>query len=157
LKPCLYLETSFVSYTSAAISDDKIIAGRQLVSKEWWKYKRQHFDLFISEVVIDEIESGASDKSKARLELISGLPLLEIDHRANEFTQGLLRLADYPISAYDDALHISVAIVNQMNYILTWNFRHIANPVMWGKINKVCTELGYVFPVICTPSELLGA
>lgn len=157
MKPSLYIETSFISYVAAEISEDQIIAGRQLVSKEWWKFKRNDFSLFISELVFDEILRGDANKSQTRLELIRKLPLLKIDDRANDFAQRLVVLSDYPTKAYDDALYISVAIVNQMEYILTWNFRHIANPIMWGIIKKVCANLGYDFPVICTASELLGA
>ncbi len=156
MKPLLYLETSVISYLTSQVSKDPILAGRQLVTREWWKAKRKDFDLFISEVVIFEINQGDPKRIKARLDAVKKLQILQINQAANDLVQRIIKDADYPSTAYDDALHISIAIVNQMDFILTWNFRHIANPTFWKSIQKTCNASGYDFPIICTPSELLG-
>lgn len=55
----------------------------------------------------------------------------------------------------EDAAHIAIATVNAMDYLLTWNFKHIANAVIRGKVEALCRSEGYVPPIICTPEELI--
>jgi hypothetical protein len=62
-----------------------------------------------------------------------------------------------PRKAGDDALHIAVATVHGMDYLLTWNCKHIANPAIQKSIASVSRQRGYELPTICTPYEFLGA
>lgn len=156
MKPSLYIETSVISYLTSQISKDKILAGRQLVTREWWKAKRKDFKLYISEAVITEISRGDSVRITSRLEAVRNLQILLIDEATNELVQRILDSTNYPATAFDDAVHIAISIVNQLDFILTWNFRHIANPTLWNKIKQIANQFGYSFPIICTPSELLG-
>ncbi len=55
-----------------------------------------------------------------------------------------------------DALHIAVAAVHGIQYLVTWNFRHIANASLRGRIESVCRDAGFEPPIICTPEELVG-
>ena len=61
-----------------------------------------------------------------------------------------------PTNALADAFHIAYSVVNGMDYLVTWNCRHIANAALRSKIEQVCLAAGYEPTVICTPDELLG-
>lgn len=60
-----------------------------------------------------------------------------------------------PRKAAVDALHISIATVHKVEYLLTWDCRHIANAAMRIKIEAVCRSRGCTAPIMCTPEELM--
>lgn len=153
-KPKVYVETSVVSYLTAWRSRDIVVAGNQETTREWWD-RRGDFDLFISEFVIDEASGGAPDAATRRLDALSGLPLIEIGDEVEIVAGALLARASLPAKARLDALHIAVATLGGMDYLLTWNCAHIANPAFRPKIDAVIRLLGYQPPIICTPLELL--
>ena len=82
-------------------------------------------------------------------------PLLELSPDALALAETLVRDVPLPRTAVEDALHVAIATVHGMDYLLTWNFRHIANAMMRYRIERVCRSLGYEPPIICTPQELL--
>jgi hypothetical protein len=84
------------------------------------------------------------------------LPLLEITDQARQLARGLVTEALIPRKAAEDALHIALATVHGMDYLLTWNCRHIANAEIRKVVTAVCSTRGYEPPVICTPEELMG-
>jgi hypothetical protein len=55
-----------------------------------------------------------------------------------------------------DALHVAISAVHGINYLVTWNFKHIANATMRDRIESVCRDNGFEPPIICTPEELAG-
>ena len=154
-KPTVYLETSVISYLVSRPSNDIKVVSNQLATIEWWENRASSFDLYISNTVILEATRGDAEYSKKRLELIDGMPVLEI-------TDEVLKLAEHlvdnvlPAKAYQDALHIAVSSVNGIDYVLTWNFKHIANAEMSYDIIRICHEAGFECPVLCSPSQLLG-
>lgn len=153
-KPKVYVETSVVSYLTAWRSRDIVVAGNQETTREWWD-RRGDFDLFISEFVIDEAPGGAPDAATRRLDALSGLPLIDIGDEVETVAGALLARASLPSKASLDALHIAVATLGGMDYLLTWNCAHIANPAFRPRIEAVIRLLGYQPPIICTPLELL--
>lgn len=88
---------------------------------------------------------------------MSGIPVLTLSRAAAVFANTLLRNRTLPPNARIDALHVAIAVVHGMDYLLTWNCRHIANAPIRGKIEAVCREAGMQPPIICTPEELLEA
>lgn len=60
-----------------------------------------------------------------------------------------------PAKAQNDALHLAIAAVNGMDYLLTWNCRHLANAALKTFLERICKKAGYRCPIICTPEELL--
>jgi predicted nucleic acid-binding protein len=155
MKPKVYLETSMVSYLTSRPSRDLIVAANQQITQEWWQIRRAGFDLYISQLVIQEVSAGDEAMAEQRLQAIEGIPLLELSEEAVTFAERLVEDGPLPQQAVEDALHIAVATLNGMDYLLTWNFRHIANATMRYKIERVCRSEGYEPPVICTPQELL--
>lgn len=157
MKPKVYLETTIVSYLTARSSRDLIIAAHQQLTQEWWDHRRISFDLFVSQVVVQESGAGDTLMAQKRLEVLVTIPLLDLRQEAVALARALVEKGPLPEKAAVDALHIALATVHGMDYLLTWNCQHIANAEMQIAVAAVCRAAGYEPPVICTPEELLGS
>nr|VFJ66948.1 MAG: PIN domain-containing protein [Candidatus Kentron sp. FW] len=156
MKQKVYIETSIPSYLTAWRSRNLVIAGNQETTKEWWE-RRKDFDLYISEFVLTEVARGDPGAAAERLKALETIPEIEITEQAAIIAEKLLLEASLPGKARVDALHIAVAAIGGMDYLLTWNCTHIANPSFRPKIESVIRFFGYEPPIICTPQELLEA
>lgn len=155
VKPSLYLETGVISYLVARPSRDIIVAGRQQLTREWWDQHRVEFALTASQLVLREAERGDAEAAAQRAAILAELELLALTDSARELARQLLAAGALPAKAPEDALHIASAASHGINVLLTWNFKHIANPFTWGAIWRVIDQAGYVPPTICTPEQLL--
>lgn len=154
MKLRVYIETTIPSYLTAWPSRDLVKAGQQQITREWWE-KRDRFDLVVSQLVVQEAGDGDPSAAAQRLEAIEGIPILGVSQDATTLAQKLVEAGSLPRVAAADALHISLAVVGGVDYLLTWNCRHIANAAMRHQIETVCRENGYQPTIICTPSELM--
>lgn len=154
-KPRVYVETTVISYLTAWPSSELITAAHQQITKDWWQSRRDEFELFASELVIREAQAGDLEAAKRRLEFTNDLQLLTIDDATTQLAEILSNDLQLPERASADAVHIGLAVVNGMDYLVTWNCRHIANARHRQIIESVCASLGYLSPVICTPEELI--
>lgn len=154
-KPSVYVETSVISYLASKPNRDVIVVGHQQLSLEWWD-TRDDWRLFVSPLVIREAGGSDADAAARRLAFIQGLTVLSITGAAQSLAGLFLAGAAVPGKAAEDALHIAIATIYRMEYLLTWNCRHIANATRRLAISKICEQAGYRTPVICTPEELLG-
>ncbi len=152
----VYIETTIPSYLVSRPSRDLLIAAHQELTIRWWADHRHGFELYISQLVINECQAGDPEMAAKRIELLSRLRALEIGPEARELARDLITNGPLPKKAEIDAFHIAVAAVNAMDYLLTWNMRHIANAEMRKGIDSKCRLAGFEPPVICTPDELLG-
>lgn len=152
----VYIETSIFSYLTARPSANVISAARQRLTCDWWEKSRFRFELFVSPLVEAEASRGDPDAAKRRIVAMEGIPSLEILPQVSELTSLLLEKGALPRKAEDDAAHVSLAAVHEMDYLLTWNCRHIDNAEMKPVIRDVCSAYGVACPEICTPEELLG-
>ena len=155
MKPKVYIETTIVSYLVALPSRDVVVAAHQQITNEWWRNKRQSFHLFASQLVIGEAKAGDEEMAKKRLNLLDETELLEITNEGSSLAEALINSGAVPRKAAEDALHIAIAVVNGMDYLTTWNCKHIANAKMRSKIEKICRSEGYEPIIICTPEELM--
>ncbi len=155
MKPRVYVETSVISYMAAAASKDVVNAARQQLTRQWWQQARR-FELCTSALVYDEARQGAAGQVARRLALLDSLQVLPPDPALGEVAGALIRAAALPEKAVRDAEHIALAAIHQVTYLVTWNFRHIANPVTAGKIDAVLRLLGYTPSVLCSPEQLLA-
>jgi len=153
-KESVYIETSLVSYLTARPNRDLVIAAHQQLTKEWWENRRNDFDLFISQVVMEEASAGNPEAAARRVTALEGIPFLDVSNAAIKLADKLVKTHALPKKAAQDALHIGVACVHGIDYVLTWNCKHIANAQMYSAIDKTCRDAGYVTPIICTPVEL---
>ena len=152
----VYVETSVISYYAARPSRDIITAARQTITQEWWDEARGRFEIYISVLVVEEAKAGDPDAAQRRLAAISGLPILEINDAAEELAKRLVDGGLIPETSAEDALHIALATVHGMDFLLTWNFRHINNAEVKAHIRAAIEAVGYECPVICSPEELGG-
>ena len=153
--PSVYIETSIVSYLTARDSPSLVGAARQLQTRRWWE-RRNEFRLYMSDVVIRECRAGDPAASARRLESLRGLPSLATTGQCADIAESLLTRKILPIKAAEDALHVAVATVHGMDILLTWNCKHIANPIVQTAIASYLETVGFLLPFICTPEELLG-
>ncbi len=156
MKTTVYVESSVISYLASRPSRDVVIAGRQAVSHEWWANHRQRFELRVSALVEEEIGRGDKAAAKSRLAWIEGIPSLAISDEAVELAELLLEQGAVPKGSEQDALHIGIAAAQGVDYLVTWNFKHINNAEMKPLIGKVVESCGLVCPQLCSPEELGG-
>jgi len=156
-KPTVYIETTIISYLTAWPSRDIVQLAHQQVTLQWWRDRRPEFDLFTSQFVLDEAAAGDPNAAAPRLASLASIPLLAISPDVAPLAARLLTEGALPAVARFDALHLAVAATNGMQYLLTWNCRHLANATLWAKMEQTCIAAGFVAPAICTPNELLGS
>ncbi|MBI1763200.1 MAG: type II toxin-antitoxin system VapC family toxin [Acidobacteria bacterium] len=150
----VYIETSMVSYLVARRSRDLIVAARQQLANDWWDNEREKYDLFISEVVLQEARLGDPGEIAKRMQALAGLSLLKVTNEAHALADELLKRGALPVKAQRDALHIAVATANGIDYLLSWNCKHIANAHVRRMVERIFRATGYEPSVICTPEEL---
>lgn len=150
----VYLETSVISYLVARRSRDLIVAGRQQLTMDWWEEECEKFDLYVSDAVLDEVQAGDPTEIAKRSAIVADLPILSSTLEAERLTELLLKKGTLPAKAFIDAFHIAIATVHQMDYLLTWNLKHIANAQVRKLVARIFQAEGYESPEICTPEEL---
>ena len=153
----VYLETTIVGHVAGRLHPDPFVATRQQVTRDWWEKHARSFAVYISQLVLDECSAGDSGAADERLQVVDGIDLLESTDEVDSLADALISGLAIPASEPRDAFHIAIAAVNGVGYLLTWNFKHIANASLRSKIERICREAGYEPPIICTPDELMGA
>jgi len=154
-RPSVYIETSIVSYLTARQSRDLLTAACQQVTNEWWDEKRHLYDLFTSVLVAAEAAAGDPEAAARRMNALRGVAKLAITDRVKTLASAFVARGAVPEHAQADALHIAVAAVHHVNYLLTWNCRHIDNPSTRPAVRAICTKAGYICPEICTPIDMM--
>ena len=132
----------------------RAVAWQQITS-EWWDTARQNYELFTSALVIKEASAGNQAAAERRLSVLGDIPKLDVNDQAEKLAELLIIDGGVPASSRIDALHVAVAVVHRIDYLLTWNCRHMSNAVKRPVIRSICLNAGYVCPEICTPTELL--
>ena len=155
MKPTVYIETTIPSLLTAWPSRDVEIAAQQIATREWWERRRQNFDLFVSQEVLGEASKGDAEAARLRLEAIATIPVLDANEQVEAVTRRILETGLIPPRAQRDAAHIGFAAVYEMDFLLTWNCRHIHNAMISRRLTGVCAAMGFTMPVLCTPRELM--
>lgn len=156
MKKRVYLETTIVSYLASRPSRDLVLAAHQEVTREWWESRRLAFHLYVSQYVNDEAAEGDAVAAERRLLLLKSIPLLETNSAVIDLAEALVREHIVPKRAAIDALHLAIASAHQMDVLLTWNCKHLANAENIPAMAHVIRAHGYEPPVVCTPEELMG-
>jgi hypothetical protein len=155
MKPKIHLETTIPSYLASKPSRDVVVAAHQQVTWDWWSLRRKRFDLFGSQLVLDEAGKGDKKAAAHRLAFLSDVLLLDITDDVVGLAEAILSSGVIPVESATDAAHIAVAAVHGMDFLLTWNCAHSANAAIRRDLHRVCEEKGFSLPVLCTPEELL--
>ncbi len=156
MKPTIYIESTIPSYLAARTPQLITSLTKQIVTKEWWEDQRHDFRLFVSSYVIEEVSSGNPGASRKRLDFLSGIEILAIDETVISLTNSLMNEGLFPSEYATDAAHVAIASRYGIEFLLTWNCRHLANPFQHAKISKVIEDRGYRMPLVCTPMHFSG-
>ncbi len=152
----IYIESTIPSYLVARPARDLLQAARQQTSRDWWELKRQQHELFTSEIVLAEIGEGEAAMAQQRLEIMRGIKILRVTDDTEALTRRILESGLLPADADRDAAHIALATIYEMDILLSWNCRHIANASIQGRLRRLAEQMGLALPVLCTPDELTG-
>jgi hypothetical protein len=129
-------------------------AARQNITEIWWPENLQHFSVYVSELVEQEIAQGNPEAAARRLAITANIKNLSISEEAQVIAEQLISALAVPTKSEEDALHIGIAAANSIDFLLTWNFKHINNASTKIAIRRVVEELGYQCPELCSPEEL---
>jgi predicted nucleic acid-binding protein len=152
----VYIETSILGYLTARSTKNLILAANMEITKDWWESRRNAFILYTSEAVLEEVAQGDTAIAARRLEILRDFPLLALNQAVQDLAAQFLARSSLPSKAKVDAIHIAAATIHGMDYLLTWNCKHIANAQIQGKLAEISLDFGYVLPILCTPNELMG-
>lgn len=153
-RPTVYVETSVISYLAAHPSADLIVRGHQKSTGDLWA-RREDLLLYASPLVVDEATAGDPVMVGKRLAILQQLTLVDVTPEVDQLANDLIRYGPLPRKAGNDAIHIAAAGMNGLEYLITWNLKHIANPAMRRRIEAVCRSFGIEPPILCTPEELM--
>lgn len=152
----VYIETTIPSYATARFSRDIVIAARQQTSREWWETARFKYEIYISEIVIAECRMGDPESAKKRLDLLSGIKILKLTDNINSLAGEYIKLLNIPEKARLDAYHLAFAVLNEMDYLLTWNCTHMAQGEIISKLKNYNRKNNLFESILLTPDELMG-
>ena len=153
-KPSVYVETTVIGHLVGRMLADPVVAGRQTVTRNWWPSATRKCRLFASRFVVDECAAGDPEAAAERLAVLNSLEFLLASKEADDLTKQLIAGHAIPETEPRDALHVALAAVNGIQYLVTWNFKHIANATTRAAIEAICRDAGYEPPIICSPEEL---
>ena len=150
------MQVMVISYLTARPSGDLIVAAWQKTTMDWWETQQSRFDVYVSDVVLEEAGRGDAKAATRRLRALAGIPVLALTDGVVLLSRELIRTGAVPAKALDDALHIAISAFHGIDYLLTWNCRHIDNAEVKPIMRSACAAKGYTCPEICTPQELMG-
>jgi hypothetical protein len=154
-KQKVYIETSVISYLTSKPSRDIIIAGHQRITQDWWKNSKNKYELFISQFVIDEVGKGDKSAAIKRLSIAEKIPMLKFVEEVKYLAFRYLELLEIPEKSINDAFLLAIAVWNEIDFLLSWNCKHISNAHVSYKVNKYNKENSLFVPILCTPFELM--
>jgi hypothetical protein len=152
----VYIETTIVSFLVARTKENTPSRQWQVWTKDWWQLRRPYFECVTSPEVVSEAEAGDKEMSRKRLEALDGLTLLQRTPAVDKMADNFLKVGALPPKAKADAVHLAFATVNKIDYLLTWNMRHLANAFIQMRLRPVAEERGFRLPMVCTPLQLMG-
>ena len=151
----VYIETTVVGNVAGRVRSNPIIASRQMVTRNWWATATVRYDIFASQLVIDECSAGDPTAAAERLVVLDGLQLIQSSPDAESLVDALIDGHGVPASEPRDASHIAIAATNGIEFLASWNFKHILNPSTMRRIESICRDCGFEPPSLCTPEQLL--
>lgn len=155
-KPTLYVETTIPSYLASRPSRDIIIAARQQTTHEWWNEERSRFKLYISQTVLIEVRVGNTGLAKLRASYFKDIEILPVAEEIERLAREYISVLGIPEKLALDALHLAYAVAYNLDYLLTWNCKHLAHGEIRRKLKRYNNAVGLDVPEIVTPDELMG-
>ena len=153
--PWVYVDPTVISYLVADPSGNAKLAAWQQESRRFWNNFQNQFAFVVSGTVVNEISKGDAIQVRKRQAIIAHLPRLPFSAEAAALTQLLLAARAVPETEEADAEHIAIATAHSVDYLVSWNHRHLVNQNQLRQINRVCEVAGYRPVIICTPTTLM--
>lgn len=153
--PKVYIETTIPSYIVSRLNRDIVVAAQQQLTKEWWTTARFDYQLYISEFVIVECERGDQSLAQRRVELIKNIPVLNVTEEVTSLALKYFNLLKIPENSKLDAFHLAITVIHKIDYLLTWNCKHMAHGEIRRVINRFNHSNNLFEPIILTPYELM--
>jgi len=150
-----YLETTIPSYLTSRPSRDLIVAAHQQLTHEWWSGARHGLDFVVSEAVLAEVREGNPEFSDERIKIVREFPVLSLNDDVRSLVKVYATGLGLHPEAAGDVLHISFAVAYEVDYLVTWNCKHIANGHVIRRLQEINARQRRATPVIVTPEELL--
>jgi len=152
-KPSVYLDTNIISSYWYVGSD---IAGRarRLTTREWWRNEQRHLAIWASAASEDELAAGRFPRQADCLRFVRRLPYLPINAKVRRFAGTLVEAGVVPAEKPGDALQMAVCAVHRIDYLLSWNYAHLVNPVAQQHLETVCRKHGLRAPLLVSPESI---
>lgn len=155
MKPTVYIETTVVSYLTSRPTRDLLVAAHRQVTREWWDSALPKVDAYVSAVVLDEISRGNPTAAERRMSAVSAFPLLEVVPEVDKLAGLYFATIEIPDAARADSYHLALACHHGMDFLVTWNCKHLASGRVKLLLERANATLGLRTPFICTPEELM--
>jgi hypothetical protein len=152
-KPTVYLETSSISAFWYEGADIPMLA-RRLHTREWWELERRHFTLWGSAFIEAELQAGAFRRQAECLKMVRRLRYLRVTKRVRDLVDEIVRFQIVPPNKEADAAHLAIAAVHEIDFLLTWNYAHMANPVVQARLEKLCEAWELAAPLMVSPESI---
>src|ERR1035441_5841082 len=152
----VYIETSVVSYLAARPPARTVAHQWHVWTEDWWRLRRPFFECVISPEVLREAAAGDPKASRQRLEALSTLTVLRRTRAVDELVEAFLSTGALLAKAKADAAHLAFATSHRVDYLLTWNCKHLANAEVWLRVRPLVEQRGYRMPMVCRPLQLMG-
>lgn len=151
----VYIESTVVSYCAARPSRDLVVAAHQQITLDWWGNVLPALTPFVSQFVLEEVSRGDPEAAAKRMEIITGIPSLEMLPAIADLAREYFNTIRLPETARTDAFHVALAVHHGLDYLVTWNCTHIAGGRVRTHVQQINDRRGIATPVICTPEELM--
>lgn len=150
----VYVETSILS---AYVDERDNIASRfqRRETIHWWRSERNHFRLFCSELVLAELEEVIFPGQRRAIRLALSLPFLPVTDSVIDAAKCYVEHSAMPRTDIGDAYHLALASVHEVDYLLTWNCKHLANASKVEHLQTLNLRLGLATPTLLTPPMLV--
>lgn len=152
-KPTVYLDTNIASAFWYEGSDVAMLS-RRLRTREWWDLERCYFALWTSTFSEAELRAGVFPRQAECVKMVRRLRYLPATGRVRELTDEIIQRGLVPATKVGDAAQLAVATVHGMDFLLTWNYAHLANPIVQARLGTLCDELGLVAPLMVSPESI---
>ena len=154
MKESVYIESSVISYLTSRPSRDLVIAYRQHVTLDWWENQRADFELVVSSLVCEEIQEGEPEASQNGIKAIEEIEILDVAEKSIELAELLMLENVFSAGCGNDALHLAIAATQEIDYLLTWNFKQLNNAQKKNKLFNIVSFAGYRCPQLCSPEGI---
>jgi predicted nucleic acid-binding protein len=150
----VYIETSIPSYYYESRPGVKFAAWRE-ITREWWKTYRHFYQVVTSDAVFVELTEGDHPHKQQKLSLLDEIEFIDHVPVLDDIVTAYVENKLVPEDAGGDAYHLAIASYYEIEFLLTWNCRHLANPNKFKHLRVINSRLKLHTPILCTPEQLM--